>query len=164
MPKRDVNQDGLKIQGAPAPNSAIKQVDTVFIVVTQAFCPNGHNLISNDNDLFDNYPGIRLACEHDGQHGDVVLSPFQGDESKKGKLDWPDRAKLKVTCPTCHVELPRMATCCCDGKGDIIKLYLSPKISDSHVLAMCNVWGCRRSRTIDDKEIISEYLEGQIED
>lgn len=164
MPKLDINQDDVVVQGAPAPHSTIKQVDDIFIVVTQAFCQNGHNLISHDNDIFDGYPGIKLRVEYNGQVGVVVLSPFHGDASKKGNLDWPEGAKLKVTCPHCQVELPRMAGCCCDGRGDIIKLYLTRKISDSHVLAMCNVWGCRRSRTIDDKEIISEYLEGQIED
>lgn len=164
MAKRDVNPDAIRIQGAPTPESSIKQVDDVFIVVTQAFCPNGHNLIAADNDLFDDYPGIRLRVEHNGKSGDVVLSPFHGDATKKGCLDWPHGAKLKVQCPHCHALLPRIATCCCDGKGDLVKLYLSPKFSDSHMLAMCNVWGCRRSRTIDDKEIISEYLDGQIED
>ncbi len=164
MAKDDVEQERIRISVAPPPNSAIKQVDEVFIVITQAFCPNGHNLIADDNDLFDGYPGLKLNLEEDGKTTEILLSPFHGDSSKKGMTDWTEGTKLTISCPECHTPFPKMASCRCSGDGDLIKLYLTPSLSDSHILAMCNVWGCRRSRTINNWQIISEYLDGQIKD
>ncbi len=164
MPKHDIEKDRVRISVSPPPNSSIKQVDDVFIVITQAFCPNGHSLVDEKSEDFDGYPGIRVHLESEGEAGDVILSPFHGDRSKKGKLDWDDGLKVKISCPECQVAFPKLASCRCSGGGDLIKLYLTPNLSDSHVLAMCNVWGCRRSRTINNWQIISEYLDGQIED
>jgi hypothetical protein len=121
-------------------------------------------LISEDNDRFDGFPGIRLGLAHGDQTGDVVLSPFHGDESKAGKMDWPAGTRLAISCPFCNAVLPKLATCGCPERGDLVKLFLTPELSDSHLLAVCNIWGCRRSRTIDNWQIISEFLEGQIED
>ncbi|MDJ0762550.1 MAG: hypothetical protein QNJ97_06120 [Myxococcota bacterium] len=164
MPKRDIDKERVRISVAPPPNSALKQVDDVFILITQAFCPNGHSLISTDSDLFDGQPGVKVYLECGSESGYVVLSPFHGDASKKGKLDWPDGTRVKVCCPECREPLPKMASCRCPGDGDLVKLFLTPSLTDSHVLAMCNVWGCRRSHTINNWQIISEYLDGQIED
>jgi hypothetical protein len=170
MPKKDVDKGRVKIASVPPPDSSIIRVDDVFIVVTQAFCQNGHNLVENDNELFDGYPGIKLRlCDGHGASGIVFLSPFHGDGSKKGKADWPAGTKLQVRCPTCDAQLPVLAKCHCDpaiskGGGDLVKLFLSPALTDSHILALCNVWGCRKSRTIDNWHIISEYLSGQISD
>jgi hypothetical protein len=170
MPKKDVDKARIKIASVPPPDSSIIRVDDVFIVVTQAFCPKGHNLVENDNDQFDGYPGIKLLLESDlGESGVVYLSPFHGDGSKKGKTDWPIGTKLRIRCPTCGEQLPVLAKCHCDPSispngGDLVKLFLSPALTDSHILALCNVWGCRKSRTIDNWLIISEYLSGQISD
>ncbi len=171
MAKQDVDADRVRISATPPRDSSLKQVDDVFIVITQAFCPNGHNMIVDltkepyDPECeFDGFPGLRLRLESERDSGDVVLSPFHGDISKKGKTNWGVGTKVKVKCAECGVELPRLASCRCEEKGDLLKVYLSPALTDSHVLAICNVWGCQRSRTIDNWTIISEYLDGQIED
>ncbi len=90
MPKEDVDQDKVRISNAPPPNSTIRQVDDVFILITQAFCQNGHSLIADDTHLFDDHPGIRLHLEGENDSGEVILSPFQGDASKKGKTVWAE--------------------------------------------------------------------------
>jgi hypothetical protein len=165
MAKKDVEQERVQVSVAPPPESAIKQVDEVFIVVTQAYCQNGHNLVIEDGELFDGYPGLRLnLTSRDGVTGTVTLSPFHGDNTKKGDLDWKNGEPLVLSCPVCNEELPRLASCNCEGKGNLVKVHLTPGLSDSHILAMCNVWGCRRSRTIDNWQIISEYLDGTIKD
>jgi hypothetical protein len=169
MAKQDIQQDRLRISNTPEPNSPIKQVDDVFIVVTQAFCPNGHNVIDEaTSELFDGYPGIRLKVAHGTQSGEVHLSPFHGDESKRGKTDWEPGTRLEVRCPICDVPLPSIAKCRCDTgngqEGELIKLFLSPALNDSHVMALCNVWGCRHSRTIDNWQLISEFIDGSIVD
>lgn len=168
MPKEDVDQKKIKVSNIPPPDSSLKQVDEVFIIVTQAYCPNGHNLIEEENQNpeydFDGYPGLRVHLETSSEGGDVVLSPFHGDDSKRGKTDWKVGTKVKVKCPICKTDLPRLASCRCEEGGDLVKVFLTPALSDSHVMAICNIWGCRRSRTIDNWQIISEYLEGKIED
>ncbi|MCP4604905.1 MAG: hypothetical protein GY847_31020 [Proteobacteria bacterium] len=164
MAKEDIDKKRVLISVVPPPNSALKQVDDVYIVITQAFCPFEHSLITEENDVFDGYPGIKVHVRTEQQSGDVVLSPFHGDISKKGKTDWAQGTKLDVCCPICHESFPKLASCRCPGGGDLIKLYLTRNLSDSHVLAMCNVWGCQRSRTINNWQIISEYLDGEIDD
>ena len=168
MAKRDVDQEQLRISTAPPPESAIKQVDDVFIVVTQAFCPNGHNLVDPENESFDEYPGIRIKLVAGDDQGEVFLSPFHGDASKRGRLDWENGTRLEVQCPTCDTPLPVLTKCKCessDGRGgELVKLYLTPGLSDSHMVVVCNVWGCRHSRTIDNWHIISEFLDGHIGD
>lgn len=167
MAKRDVEKERVRISTAPSPDSSIKQLEDVVIVVTQAFCPEGHNLIGELSADFDGYPGIHLEISDGRKTGAVDLSPFHGDDSKKGDLDWEKGARLEVRCPICKTPLPRMARCNCETKdgrgGDLVKLYLTPKLEDSHAMALCNIWGCRQSRTIDNWQIISEFLEGQIE-
>lgn len=164
MAKKDVDQDNVRISQIPPPNSGMEQVDDVFIVITQAYCPAGHNLIDNGNDSFDGYPGVRVQVSAEDRTGEVLLSPFHGDDSKKGVTDWKKGTLLKLACPECGEELPRMASCRCTTGGQLVKLFLSPNLTDSHVLAMCNVWGCRRSRTVNNWQIISEYFDGEIED
>jgi hypothetical protein len=168
MAKRDVDQEQLRISTNPPPDSAIKQVDDVYIVVTQAFCPNGHNLVDDANEIFDEYPGIRLKLVAGDRSGEVFLSPYHGDGSKRGATDWKDGTRFDVRCPTCDVSLPVLTRCSCksdDGKiGQLVKLYLTPGLNDSHMVVVCNVWGCRHSRTIDNWHIISEFFDGRIGD
>lgn len=169
MAKRDIQRDRVRISNTPDANSPIKRVDEVFIVVTQAFCPNGHNVIDEEtSELFDGYPGIRLKVVVGDRSGEVHLSPFHGDGTKRGTVDWEPGTKLEVRCPICDTPLPRIAKCRCDTgggqDGELIKLYLNPALNDSHVMALCNVWGCRHSRTIDNWQLISEYIDGSIVD
>lgn len=164
MAKQDVDQENVRVSQTPPPNSGMEQVDEVFIVITQAFCPNGHNLMNGENDDFDGYPGVRVRVTADGKEGEVVLSPFHGDSSKKGVTDWKTGTRLKLSCPECGQEFPRMASCRCTTGGELVKLFLSPNLTDSHILAMCNVWGCRRSRTVNNWQIISEYFDGEIDE
>lgn len=168
MAKQDVEHHNVKISVMPPAESTLKQVDNVFIVITEAYCPNGHNLILPDNDEFDGYPGIKMKIVSSTDSGILYASPFHGDGTKKGKQDWKQGEKLEIHCPECDILLPKLAKCHCSmdsaEDGDLVKLYTSADLNDSHILAFCNVWGCRRSRTIDNWNIISEYLDGQITD
>ena len=164
MGNNNVDKDRVKIATQPGADSAIKTVDDVYILVTQAYCPNGHNMVMDDNDQFSGQPGIRLSIKHEGKVGQVTLSPFHGDQSKLSAEEWDPGAKLSVCCPVCQEPLAKIANCRCEHEGDLVKAFLSPNLNDSHILALCNIWGCRRSHTIDNWQIISEYLEGTIDD
>ena len=168
MAKKDVDQGRVKISAPPPLESTIELIDDVFIIMTEAYCPNGHNLISDENEEFDGYPGIKVLLKSDDNDGIVYLSPIHGDGTKKGDQNWKDGQKIQFFCPICNVALPTFAKCHCSfengQQGDLVKLFTSSDLSDSHILALCNVWGCRRSRTIDNWNIISEFLDGQITD
>ncbi|MBN2803766.1 MAG: hypothetical protein JXR91_11775 [Deltaproteobacteria bacterium] len=168
MAKKDIVKNKVKISVPPPPDSTIKQIDDVFIVMTEAYCPNGHNLISDDNEEFDEYPGIKVYLKGEKKEGPVYLSPFQGDGTKKGTQDWNAGEKLKFFCPECNEALPIMAHCSClDNKGehgDIVKIFTSDDLAEKSVLSLCNVWGCRKSKVTDNWNIISEYLDGEIID
>lgn len=160
------NVDVERLKVAPRPPSegtGVKVEDEVLIIVTQLFCPNGHNLVDQEDKRFDGYGGIRLLVSDGEREGIVVLSPFHGDRRKEG-ITFPEGTKLHLMCPVCRVELPVLANCTCSGHGELRKLYLTPKLEDSHLVAVCDVWGCPRSRVIDENEILSEYVEGNITD
>jgi hypothetical protein len=137
-----------------------EHTNDIFVVVTQLFCHNGHNLV-NSTELFEGFPGISLWLEGAGKAGEVVVSPVHGDSSKRG-LDFPKGPKLAIKCPTCREELPVLTNCRCSENAKLRKAFLTPKLSDAHIIAVCDIWGCPLSRVIDSYEMFSEFLEGRI--
>jgi len=150
----------------PEGENAVSMVEGVMIVITQAFCPNGHNLVRGGTDaLFDGYPGICLFVEHDEWSAEVTLSPIHGDHSKIGMtrtVEVGTRCVLK--CPECEVELPKIAGCGCEHDGDLVGLYLRADLSEGDVVGICNVLGCYRSRVMDKFELLSEFVENEEHD
>lgn len=147
----------------PSEETQIKEVDDVIIQVTQAYCPNGHNLIRPENDLFDGEPGIRLSVSDGKKKEIVILSPFHGDHARKGFIDFAEGARVQIACPDCGAQLPRLSRCSC-GDGDLCLLYLTPRLDEGHVVALCNIWGCHRSKVFDQAQLLSAYMECEAED
>ena len=143
---------------APSPDARIKEVDDVVIQVTQAFCPNGHNLVRNRRQLFDGSPGISLWVSDGTNSGEVILSPFHGDHSKKSGLKFTKGSPLEVACPVCKAQLPVLSPCTC-ACGQLVMLYLTPQLDDGNVVAVCNSWGCHRSKVFDQAQLLAAYLE-----
>jgi hypothetical protein len=133
-------------------------VEEVIIQVTQAFCPNGHNLVRNRRQLFDGSPGISLLVSDGSDCQDVILSPFHGDHSRKGKACFADGTRLEVYCPVCRAQLPILSPCTC-GKGNLVMLYLTDGLDDGNVVALCDVWGCHRSKVFDQAQLLAAYLD-----
>jgi hypothetical protein len=80
MSKDDVRQDDLMIHGdSPSDEIKVKVADDVFIIVTQAFCPKGHNLVGHGESSFDGYKGICLKLSDGKTEGLLEVSPFHGD-------------------------------------------------------------------------------------
>jgi hypothetical protein len=38
-------------------------------------------------------------------------------------------------------------------------LYLTPELDDGRVVALCNVWGCHRSKVFDQAQLLSAYMQ-----
>jgi hypothetical protein len=142
----------------------------VQVVVTQSFCPKGHNLVGLSRETFDGHPGISLRVEAESggrgdgaRGGEVILSPIHGDREKRG-VSFPDGTKLVIRCPVCETRLPELTRCSCSEQGRLLKLFLTPALSEAHLVAVCDIWGCPRSRVIDNFEMFSEFLAGNIGD
>lgn len=152
----------------PVPEAleAIEVVPGVTIVITQAFCPNGHNLVRQNTDaLFDGYPGICLYLEAAGWEGEVTLSPIHGDHSKVGMpASIPEGTRCIVRCPVCEAELPRITDCGCAHGGDLVGIYLRPSLAPGDVVGVCNILGCYRSRVMDQFELLSEFVVSESEE
>jgi len=156
-----IRRDRLfRSQGAQPPSEdvRIKEIDDVVIQVTQVFCPNGHNLVTESKGLFDGQPGIWLKVSDGTRSGEVVLSPFHGDHARLGFTDFKDGTRVRISCPICDVPLPRLSRCSC-GQGDMVALYLTPSLEEGQVVALCDVWGCHRSKVFDQAQLLSAYLE-----
>ncbi len=167
MPRQRRETDRIKLHRTDHEVDSIQVQEhtnePVLVVITQAFCPNGHNLVGRSPEEFDGYPGLSLWVEGGGVQGEVVVSPIHGDHSKRGQ-DFPQGTKLHLKCPECHIELEELTNCKCSPEGTLRKIYLTPRPTDAHIIAVCDIWGCPLSRVMDNNEMFSEFLEGNIGD
>ncbi len=132
----------------------------VTIIVTQAYCPNGHKLVADGNASFDGHPGLRLRVSHGDQAAEVVLSPIHGDAKKQlvsGQVP-ADGARLEVSCPECGVPLPVLESCVSGDGGSLRVIYLTARRHEGSVALVCDVWGCPYSRILDDWDLLSEVV------
>lgn len=129
--------------------------DDVLVVVTQAFDGHGNNMIREGNVRFDGFPGVSVWVElPDGRSGEVSLSPIHGDSRKTGLLGIDKGTLCKIKANADAPELVRSESCVC-GKGTYHRIYLSPKLEKGEIVLICDVWGCHRSRIIDESELLS---------
>lgn len=165
MSSGEIDVDKLRLhKNQPSEETRIKMEahhPDVLVVITQAFCPNGHNLVGRSPETFDGFSGISLWVEAGDRAGEVVVSPIHGDPEKRG-ISFPDGTKLSLKCPECKVEFPELTRCRCAGDGRLRLIYLTPRCSESHIVAVCDIWGCPLSRVIDNNEMFSEFLDGNI--
>ena len=162
MSKSSIQKDKIhRPKGGQPPShiSHVREIDDVIIEVTQAFCPNGHNLVRNQDQLFDGSPGVSLLVSNDNSEGEVILSPYHGDHAKLGKVDFANGTRLEVSCPVCRTQFPKLQPCSCPENGDLVLIYLTPELDDGHVVALCNVWGCYRSKVFDQAQLLAAYLQ-----
>jgi hypothetical protein len=155
-----VDETSLKVpDGGPQPSPETKvATDGVLAIVTQAFCPKGHNLVEGAPVTFDGHEGIRVLVSDGSAEEEVVLSPIHGDRRKAIMSTFRLGTRLRLMCPVCRNELDVLLPCSC-GRGELMSLYLTDALSEGHVAAVCNVWGCPRSRLIDNWQVISQFVE-----
>jgi hypothetical protein len=95
----------------------------------------------------------------DGTRDDIVVcSPLHGDHRRAHAIAFKIGTKLDIKCPICGIELDVLLPCSC-GKGELVNLYLTKEFTEGQVAAVCNVWGCPRSRVIDNWQIISQFVD-----
>jgi len=130
--------------------------DEPTVVVTRALCPMGHDLVLPENPTFDGHRGIALMVKSGDRSGLLYLSPVHGDMSKQGYTDFEAGDDCEISCPVCGTVFPVIGRCSCEGHGKLYAVYLSPILKQRNVVGLCSIWGCPRSRVMDNWEIVSE--------
>ena len=125
------------------------------VVINAVYCPEGHNLISVDNEV-SGFPGITVRFNgRKSGDGLVSLSAVFGDNSYRvieGDAD-PDET-LDLSCPHCGTELDVLASCPCNSDAVTVMCYLYPKKDPHQAIAFCNVLSCPNSAVIRSGEAI----------
>ena len=133
----------------------------VVVIVTQAFGPQGHNLVGISDVTFDGHPAVTLKVKADGREGLVHLSPVHGDSRKEGMIDIPGGTKCELLCPVSGAPLDIVGEVE-DGSGArYYAIYLTPQLSRGSMVMISDVWGHYHSRIIDDFELISAWASQQ---
>lgn len=156
----DTKKSGVRTRGSLPTRDQIHAIDDLTIAITQAFCPNGHNLVWEDNRNFMGFAGMKLSVSTE-EWGtfNVTLSPIHGHHDRHGGWDLIDGTQCGIACPTCQTPLPVFEKACECGQGKLRKIYLTSKLDDADLVLVCDVWGCHRSRVLDRFELLSEYIE-----
>jgi hypothetical protein len=143
----------------PAPHVAIDEAGSdVIIVVTQAFGPKGDNLVGHSDVAFDGHPAVSIGVRTpDGREGIVHLSPIHGDPRKEGFDAVAPGTHCVLFCPVSKEPLPILGQVE-DGSGANYRaLYLTPKLDESAVVMISDVWAHFHSRIVDDMELLSYW-------
>jgi hypothetical protein len=162
MDSKHIDKKNLMVSGAATSTSTLhvrvqEERDDVFIVVTQAFGPNGDNLVGLSDVTFDGFPAVTLKLKVGEREGLVHLSPFHGDPRKQGFTDIPEGAKCELSCPVSGKRLDHMGKVSEDGGADYYAIYLTPDLNRGEMVAISDVWGDYHSRIIDGAELISSW-------
>lgn len=159
MSRKNVDEEHLTVTGAHRHSQppGISVEDDVVIIVTQAFCPKGHNLVGVSDAKFDEYPAVTLKLRTEGREGLVHLSPIHGDKRKSGMTDVPVGAKCALSCPTCDTPLDKVGPVDEGSSAEYYALYLTTKLAEGALVAISDVWGHYHSRIVDDTELISYW-------
>ena len=137
------DQKGMMVFPSPEKIKKAGKLEEI-IVIRQCFCPNGHNLVT-DQAVFDGFNGVILKVRQSGHEGMVALNPVYGLKHRvalgiKLKKD----ELLEVFCPECSVALPVYSSCSCGG--DLITLFLDNKNDFSNSVLICNRVDCHNAQ------------------
>lgn len=163
-----VDRRNLRITGkhrtVTGPNVAVQNdaaQNDVVVIVTQAFGPQGHNLVGISDVKFDGHPAVTVKIRAAGREGLVHLSPIHGDGRKQGLTDLEPGTRCELLCPVSNQPLDIVGEVE-DGSGArYYAIYLTPQLSRGSMVMVSDVWGHYHSRIIDDFELISAWAATQ---
>jgi hypothetical protein len=161
MPKEHVDTRNLQVRDIPPQHDSLQATsDNVTLVVTQAFGPGGNNLVGVSGVTFNGYPAVTLLLRTpDGREGLVHLSPIHGDKRKTGFTDITPGTRCELLCPVTKRPLDKLGSVD-DGSGaTYYALYLTPKLSKGHAVAVTDLWDHFHSRIVDDEAVISYWAQ-----
>ncbi len=159
MASEHVDKSRLKYpHGTPefSDESGVEFRDGAFVIVSQAYCPNGHDLVAHEGASFDGFPGITLRVVGDDADGLLTLSPMHGDSRTEGVAVTPGQ-RYALRCPVCGVDLPVFARCDC-GTGLLRTLSLVGH-DEGEIVTICDVAGCHRSRVAHGLDVLAVFTD-----
>ncbi|MCK4328834.1 hypothetical protein KAX02_03220 [candidate division WOR-3 bacterium] len=125
------------------------------ILITQAYCKNGHNLVRGKK-IWDDHRGINLIGEIGKRRVNFNLSPLQGDNRKIVEGDIEKGEIVKLRCPECGVELELFSPCRCGA--DIVYMYLTEELNARDSICICSRFDCRYSCLTSRGKVVSEFM------
>ena len=127
--------------------------DDNLLVFTECYCPNGHNLIT-ENARFNEFKGILLKISKGLKSGHVALSSVYGCKTRVAVgIQLIEGEKYNLSCPVCGSPLPLYSKCHCDG--DIFTLFLEKETKFNSFVGACNRIGCENAYIQIGEEIIT---------
>lgn len=135
---------------------ALRVVDEVAIVVTQAFGPDGSSLILEDPILFDGSPAVTLLVRSGGREELVHLSPIFGDRRKLGMEGLAGGSQCELLTPVTRQPLDLVAAAD-DGSTVFAAIYLTPRLGGGEAVLISPVWGRFASRILHDSELLAAW-------
>lgn len=129
------------------------------VVITQAYGPDGEDLMHYDGPRFSGEPGIRIRVRQGSLEEDVTVSPFFGDPSKHHTLPFVEGGRLELFCPVSGEPLEEIPGMLTDEGGAYYAIYLTPKLKGGELVAVNDVWGNTNSRMLGEDELLSRYAD-----
>jgi hypothetical protein len=129
------------------------------LIVNEAYCPKGHNLISEVK--IDNQPGIHFIYidEKNTKETDIVISPIvrkckkkilKGDGFQKDEI-------VKILCPICRTELDILFECECGAP--IYLFYIDKQRNYYYGQSFCSRIGCvKASQLRFSQDMLQEFI------
>jgi hypothetical protein len=132
-----------------------------IVVVTQAYGPNGEDLMDREGPRFSGEPGVKLRVTQGDKQEDVVLSPFFGDPAKINTVDFEVGKRCVLTCPETGEPLDEIRGMGSEETGRFYAIYLTPKLGEGELVAINDVWGVTNSRILSEGELLKLYAESE---
>ena len=133
----------------------------VLVIVTQAYGPQGHNLVGISDEKFDGHPAVTIKVRAEGKEGLLHLSPIHGDSRKVGFVDIAAGTKCELVCPVSGLPLDLVGEVEDGSSARYFAIYLTPQLSRGSMVMISDVWGHYHSRIIDDFELISAWAQAE---
>lgn len=127
---------------------------TVKYVITEAYCPNGCNII-DQNYPINGFPGLCIKFTRPGVEGEFVISAIEGDFDKimlSGTLE--DGVKDELYCPHCSVMFKKLVSCNCMSDADMVIIGLTPQLDFNNAVTFCNVTGCHNGAFVKSGDVL----------
>lgn len=132
-----------------------------IVVVTQAYGPNGEDLMDREGPKFSGEPGVKLRVTQGDKTADVILSPFFGDPAKYSSVEFEVGKRCVLTCPESGEPLDRIDGMGNDEDGHFYAVYLTSKLGEGELVAVNDVWGVTESRMLSEGELLNLYAESE---
>lgn len=128
-------------------------------VINEAFCPNGHSLISEE--LIEGEKGIHFiyADEAGNKETDIIVSPVVRKRIKRVLKGEPfaEGDIVKILCPVCRTELPVLFNCECGAP--IYLFYLDNSLKHECGQSFCSRIGCVKSSHLRlSKDALADFI------